>query len=316
MNKIKNHIWNPIKKRLINLSYLPEKIMLQLYYDAADHKYPFPDKLFQKWDYWIFNKKRLSFKNPQTYNEKLQWLKYYYRNPAYIPLVDKYEVRKFVEEKVGSEILIPCLGIYEKWDDIDFSKLPNSFVIKCTHDSGSVVICKDKNNFDFDSARKKIERGLSQNQFYKSREWCYKNVKPRIIIEEFLENDDGTSIIDYKFMCFDGVSKVVDILRGKNRNETVEETYFDIDLCPYKVTQGHPNISVEIKKTSIYEKMVEYATILSENIPHVRVDFILVNDKIYFTELTFFNSGGRCPFNPESFDYFLGGCLNLPPKMR
>lgn len=290
--------------------------MLQMYYDAADHKYPFPDKLFQKWDYWILSKKKLDLKNPKTYNEKLQWLKYYYHDSQHIHLVDKFEVRKFVTEKVGADVLVPCLGIFNKWEEIDFNALPDSFVIKCTHDSGSVVICRNKSDFNFDYARERIEHGLSQNHFYKSREWAYKFVKPRIIIEKFVENNDDSTLIDFKFMCFDGEPKVVDVLVGKNRAEGVQETYFDMDLNPFQATQGHPLISMKIEKPEFYDKMVEYAKVLSSGLPHVRVDFMATKDSFYFTELTFFNSGGRYPFDPESFDEYLGGFLNLPLKKR
>jgi len=304
-----------IKRLLIKLSYMPEKVMFRLYYACAHNKLPCPDKLFQKWDYWIFNKKKLNFKNPQTYNEKLQWMKYYYRNPAYTPLVDKYEVRKFVEEKVGADILVPCLGIFDKWDEIDFSKLPNAFVIKCTHDSGSVVVCRDKNNWDIEAAKKKIEFGLGRNQFYLSREWPYKNVKPRIIIEEYLSNKDGSSLVDYKFMCFDGKPEVIDVLTGKNNDEPNGDNFFDLDWNLMKVYQA-PNTPYTLNRPVNFDKMVEYSKILSKGFPHVRVDFLQADDKLYFTEMTFFPAGGRQPFDPEEYDYYLGSLLKLPPKMR
>lgn len=307
----------PLKKWLIKIQYIPEKIKLKIYYLASQGKIPFPDKAFQNMDYKLFNNgKKINFKNPQTYNEKLQWLKYYYRDPRLTPLVDKYEVRKYVKEKVGDEILVPCLGIYDSWEEIDFESLPDRFVVKCTHDSGSISICRDKKTWDKNEAEKIIKNGLGRNQFYLSREWPYKNVKPRIIIERYLENEDKSSLIDYKFYCFDGEPVIVDVLTGKNREEGVRENFYDMNWNLYEVTQGHPNTDYDLPKPFNYEKMIEYAKILSKGFPHIRVDFIEENDKLFFTELTFFSAGGRIPLEPESFDEWLGGFIKLPDKIR
>lgn len=176
--------------------------------------YRMDDKEYLKILYEIVMGKRLELDNPQTFNEKLQWLKLYDRNDEYTKMVDKYEVKKYVEDKIGKQYIIPTLGVWDRFEDIDFDKLPNKFVLKCTHDSGGVVICKDKNLFDRKLAQKKINKNLKENFFWQSREWPYKNVKPRIIAEEFLENKSKEEIVDYKYYCFDGKPKVQIVLKN------------------------------------------------------------------------------------------------------
>ncbi len=166
-----------------------------------------PDELYLKIYYWLRINKKLNLDNPKTFNEKLQWLKLYDRNPAYVNLVDKYEVRKYIAEVIGKEYLIPLIGVWDKFEDINFSKLPNQFVLKCTHDSGGIVICTDKSKLEFEVARKKINNSLNRNYFYHAREWPYKDIKPRIICEEYMVNGSGKELKDYKFMCFNGEVK-------------------------------------------------------------------------------------------------------------
>lgn len=316
-SKIGKLIPKPLKNLLIRISYLPEKIFYFFYRNGATNKIHIPDKMFQRMDFWVFNKKWLSFKNPQGFNEKLQWMKYYYRNPEYTKLVDKYEVRKYVESKVGSDILVPCYGVFDKWEDIDFDKLPNEFVIKCTHDSGSVVICNDKSNFDFDAAKEKIEKWLNRNQFYLSREWPYKNVKPRIIIEKYLANSNGDDSVDYKFFCFNGTPKMIDILSDRHSSTGMHEDFYDMNWQAYDVQKDRfPRCNHKLEKPDCFDRIKEIAEILSQGFPHIRVDFFVVEGKPYFTELTFYMDCGRIPFNPESFNLWLGEQLTLPPKMR
>lgn len=169
--------------------------------------------------------KECNFDNPQTYSEKLQWLKIYDRNPLYTQLVDKYEVRKFIEERIGSEHLIPCLGVWNHFDEIDFNKLPNQFVLKCTHDSGGLIICKDKSTLDLKQARKKIEHCLKRNYFLNHREWPYKDVKPRIIAEEYTVDESGYELKDYKIFCFNGEPKAMFI--ATDRGTDTKFDFFD-----------------------------------------------------------------------------------------
>ena len=190
-----------------------------------------PDKLYLKYKFYKKMKKQLNLDNPQTFNEKLQWLKLYDRNPEYTRMVDKYEVKKYVAEKIGEEYIIPTLGVWNKFEDIDFEELPNQFVLKCTHDSGGVVICKDKSTFDFNAANKKLTHCLKRNYFWKGREWPYKNIKPRIIAEQYIAED----LVDYKFMCFSGEVKCSFICTNRFSTQGLHVTFFDREwnLLPF-----------------------------------------------------------------------------------
>lgn len=317
MSSVGKIIPRPIKKGILWVARRPEKIKNKIYQAAAHGKIPFPDKAFQKWDYKIHSGKKLSFKNPQTYNEKLQWLKYYYRNPLQTQLVDKYEVREYIKERFGEENLTKCYGVYDKWEDVDFSKMPEQFVVKCTHDSGSVYICKDKSKFDYDKCKEIITSGLKRNQFYLSREWPYKDVKPRIMIEEFLHDDSSDDLIDYKFLCFDGVVRRVFTISDRQKNHGGPyEDFFDLRWKSLPIKHTYDNAKNPPPKPIHFDRMVECATILSEGLPHVRVDFFEANGKMYFGEMTFFDSGGRKPFTPDSVDREMGEWIILPTAIR
>ena len=316
MSKVGGVIPKPLKSALLWIVRRPEKIKVKIYQAAAKGKIPFPDKAFQKWDYKIHSGKKLSFRNPQTYNEKLQWLKYYYHNPLQTQLVDKYEVREYIKERFGEENLTKCYGVFDKWEDIDFSKLPNQFVVKCTHDSGSVYVCKNKNDFEYDKCKKIITSGLNRNQFYLSREWPYKNVKPRIMIEEFLHDDKTDDLIDYKLMCFSGkVRRLYTVSRRETESGPYED-YYDISWNHLPIKHHYNYSDNPPTKPSNFDKMVFCAEVLSKDFPYVRVDFFDVNNKMYFGEMTFYPSGGRIPFSPEEVDKEMGEWIILPPKRR
>ena len=271
-----------------------------------------PDKPYLKIKYYLCCKERLSFKNPKTYNAKLQWLKVYDRNPAYIPLVDKYEVKKIVGEKIGEEHIIKTYGVWERFDEINFDELPEQFVLKCTHDSGSVSICKDKSSFDFDKAREKIERALKFDVFKDGREWPYKNVKPRIIAEAYMEDSTVGELRDYKFFTFGGVPRYVHIV--SNRQNPNEETYgdfFDMDYQHVELTIGHNNAPIPPQKPVNFEKMIEFAKLLSQGTKQLRVDFYEVDGQLYFGELTFFHDSGFGDILPESWNLKLGNLIDL-----
>lgn len=270
-----------------------------------------PDKLYLKLKYRIYMGKKLNLKNPSTFNEKLQWLKLYDRNPLYTKLVDKYEVREFIKEKIGEEYLIPILGVYNGFHEIDFSKLPDKFVIKCNHDSGGIVICKDKNNFDLESARKKIEWSLNHNYFYNSREWPYKNVKPKIIIEEYMEDNETHELIDYKFMCFNGEPKIIFSCTERFSEEGLKITFFDKSWSKLPFERHYPSSKKKVKKPYNFDKMIEFARCLSNSIPFVRVDFYEINGKLYFGELTFYPGSGLEEFTPLKWDYKIGNMIDL-----
>lgn len=275
-----------------------------------------PDALYLKIAYRAYHGESLNLEKPVSFNEKLQWLKLHDRNPAYTSMVDKYEVKKYISEIIGEEYVIPTLGVWEKFEDIDFDSLPEQFVLKCTHDSGGLVICKNKSDFDIETAKKKINKSLRKNFYYTAREWPYKNVKPRIIAEKYMEDIEAGELIDYKFYCFSGEPKLMFI--GTERyigDGPVKFDFFDMNFGHIDLTiEGHANAKVLPKKPQNFEKMKQFCMILSKDIPHVRVDFYEVNGKLFFGELTFFDSGGYQTFNPKDWDFILGSYINIPEK--
>ena len=273
-----------------------------------------PDILYLKYRYKKIFHKKLNLKNPQTYNEKLQWLKLYDRNPKYTKMVDKYEVKQYVKNIIGEEYIIPTIGIYNEWSEIQFDKLPNQFVIKCTHDSGGISICKNKRKFDFAKAQKTIEQSLKSNFYYVSREWPYKNLKPRIIVEKYMEDSITKDLRDYKFFCFDGKCKLMFIASDRQKDTDTCFDFFDEKFNHLPFTNGHPNAKITPKKPVNFEKMIDLAEKLSVNIPQVRIDFYEINGNIYFGEITFFHWGGFVPFVPDEWDYILGNYIKLPKK--
>lgn len=250
-------------------------------------------------------------KNPKTFNEKLQWLKLHDRNPLYTKLVDKYEVKNYIKDVLGEEYIIPTIGVYDSFEDINFDELPNEFVIKCTHDSASVIICKDKNNFDLLECKKKIDNAMKRNYYYGGREWPYKNVKPRILIEKYMCDDKLQELRDYKFFAFDGRVEYfkVDFDRFTNHGANYydkNKNLTDIGevVCP-------PNFDKKIEFPKTIDKMIELASKLSENIPFVRVDFYDVNGHIYFGEMTFYPASGYGKFIDEKWDDKLGSLIDI-----
>ena len=256
---------------------------------------------------------KFNFEKPTSFNEKLQWLKLYDRKPEYTRMVDKYEAKKYVADKIGEQYVIPTLGVWDKFEDIDFDSLPNQFVLKCTHDSGGLVICRDKSTLNLQFASKKIKKGLKQNYYWSCREWPYKNVKPRIIAEQYMEDEKTSELRDYKFFCFDGEAKLLFI--ATDRQTEGEETkfdFFDMEYNHLPFTNGHPNAKVPPEKPICFDEMRALAEKLSAGIPHLRVDFYEVNGKVYFGELTFFHWSGMKPFEPEEWDEIIGGWIKLP----
>lgn len=259
--------------------------------------------------------REIDLDNPQTFNEKLQWLKLNYRNTLYTKLVDKYEVKDYIAGKIGEQYVIPTLGVWESFEDIDFNSLPDSFVLKCTHDSGGLVIVKDKSRFDKEAAKKKIDASLKNNYYYQSREWVYKDVKPRIIAERYLEDSKTGELRDYKFFCFDGEVKAMFIATERQKEgEEVKFDYFDADFNHLPFKQEHENAAVIPEKPVCFDEMKKLASVLSQGIPEVRVDFYEVDGKVYFGEMTFFHFGGFMPFRPEEWDYTFGSWITLPEK--
>ena len=275
-----------------------------------------PDKLALKILYKNVFYKKLNLKNPQTFNEKLQWLKLYNRNPLYTTLVDKYAVKEYVANIIGEEHIIPTLGVWEKFDDIDFDVLPDKFVLKCTHSSGDIVICKDKNAFDKAAAKKKLENFLKKDIYKIGREWPYKNVPRKIIAEKYMEDEIYHELRDYKFFCFDGVCKCFKV--DFDRFIKHRANYYDKEkkLLPFGEKAYLPDIEKKIELNQNIDEMIGLSEKLAKNFSFLRVDFYNVNGKIYFGELTFYPTSGFGKFTDENGDRLLGDWITLPKKRK
>lgn len=252
----------------------------------------------------------LDLEHPKTFNEKLQWLKLYDRKPEYIQMVDKYEVKKYVADKIGEDYIIPTLGIYDTFDEIEFDKLPQQFVLKCTHDSGSVVICKDKDKFDRKVVGEILNSKLQRNFYWVCREWPYKNVKPRIIAEKYMSDESNEELKDYKFFVFNGKVKLIQV--DYDRFKIHKRNLYTTNWEYIEASIMYPNDPTrKIKRPQGLEKMIELSEKLSEGIPHVRADFYSIEDKVYFGELTFYHGGGYEKFRPVQLDVKLGEMIKI-----
>lgn len=273
------------------------------------------DKTYLKYMYRVHFGKKLNLKDPKTFNEKLNWLKLYNRDPKQIKLVDKYEVKKYIADTIGEEYVIPTLGVYDSFDEIDFDALPERFVLKCTHDSGSTVICRDKAKFDVEAARKKLTRKLGMNLFWHGREWPYKVVKPRIIAETYI-TFDGDAPEDYKFFCFDGDVKCFKVDYDRFKGHRANYYTPDGELMRFGEVVCLPDFERDIKMPKMKDEMISLAKRLSVGHPFLRVDFYELDKKIYFGELTFYPASGFGPFTPEEWDTKLGEWIKLPSKTK
>nr|WP_301183545.1 ATP-grasp fold amidoligase family protein [Limosilactobacillus fermentum] len=260
--------------------------------------------------------KPLNLDNPQTFNEKLQWLKIHNRKPEYTTMVDKYAAKQYVADKIGSQYIIPTLGVWDHFDDIDFDALPDQFVLKCTHDSGGLVICKDKSRLDKKAAKRKIEYYLRRKYYYVHREWPYKDVKPRIIAEKYMTNGSSEELSDYKFYCFDGAVEFVMINSDRNSDKPTKADYFDRDFNWLDFTWGYQHAEIRPQKPKEFDEMLEIAEKLAKGLPHIRVDFYDCNGQIYFGELTFFDGSGFDKIEPLEWDYKIGKMLKLPTSLK
>lgn len=292
---------------------------------AADKNYRFlflsgrgklahmPADKFLKRKYEIKMGKKLNLENPVDYTEKLQWLKLYDHRPEYTVMVDKYEAKSYVSQRIGEQYVIPLLGVWENADDIDFSVLPAKFVLKTTHDSGALVICKDKKTLDIDAAKKKLNYFLKRSYYDCNREWPYKNVKPRIIAEVYMEDSTYQELRDYKFFTFGGVPKVLYIAQGRGKGEATVADFFDMDFNHLPFTIDHDMADVPPEKPACFEEMKRLAAILSEGTPQLRVDFYEVDGRVYFGEMTFFHCSGMEEFHPKEWNKIFGDWVVLPP---
>lgn len=272
-----------------------------------------PDALYLKIMFRLKMGYCLDLKTPKTFNEKLQWLKLYNRKPEYTLMVDKFEAKRIATRILGKEYAIPTIGVWDKFDDIDFSLLPDSFVLKSTNGGGGggVVICRDKNVFDKSSAAKRLNSSLKTSIYKHLKEWPYKNVKPRILAENFMVDESG-ELRDYKFYCFNGEPKVFLVASERFSRHRTYFDYFDMDGNHLPFTQGGENNPVLPKLPSNFEKMKTIAQKLSQGIPHVRIDLYSVDEIVYFGEFTFFDSSGFEKFTPNEWDEKFGEWIKLP----
>ena len=274
------------------------------------------DEAFIKINYFLCIGKKLDLNNPITYNEKLQWLKLYNRREEYIPWVDKETAKEKAAKLIGEEHIIPTIAVYDSFDEIEFDKLPDQFVLKTTHDSGGVVVVSDKSKFNKKKARLRLNVSMKRNFFYAGREWPYKTIKPRIIVEQYMVDESGFELKDYKFFCFDGEPKALFIATDRTiPGEEVKFDFFDMDFNHLDIVNHHPNANHAIEKPENFDEMIVLAKKLSKGYPHVRVDLYHINGQIYFGELTFFHFGGVHKFEPEEWDYKFGEWLTLPEKV-
>lgn len=259
----------------------------------------------------------IDLENPQTFNEKINWLKLYDRNPEYSIIVDKYAVKQYVSDRIGAEYVIPLIGgPWYNFDDIDFDILPHQFVLKTSHDCGGVFVCKDKSSFDKEKARKFLMEHLNRDYYLTGREWPYKNVKPCIFAEKYMaDGGDSDQLTDYKFFCFDGQVKAMFVATDRTLiDEETKFDFFDENFNHLPVLQGHPNATKMIECPPTFERMKYLASILSKGFPELRVDFYNAGNQIYFGELTLFHFGGFTPFVPAEWDTIFGDWIKLPAK--
>lgn len=312
MNKFKKFFYYLLNNR--------RAIKLVLLYKFAKF---YSDEKFLKKLFRIRMGYELNLDNPQTFSEKLQWLKLYNRKPEYTQMVDKFGVKEYVANIIGEEYIIPTLCVWDRVEDIDWDALPNQFVLKCTHDSGGLVICKDKATLDIQKATKKLKKSMQRDYFYDNREWPYKNVKKRIIAEKFIEVQGHQDIPDYKFFCFNGEPMYCQVIRDRNTKETID--FYDmkwnhmpfVGLNPVAKNVLEPilrNGLQPVVKPLHLDNMIAVCKKLAKNIPFSRIDLYVVEDREYFGEITFYPMSGMGGFHPQEWNYTFGSWIKLPQK--
>lgn len=271
-----------------------------------------PDRIYLQIVYFKHFRRFINFNNPKTFNEKIQWLKLNYRNEEYTKLLDKYRVKQYITKLIGEEYVIPTLGVWNNVDDIDFKSLPEKFVLKCNNDSGGIVICKNKKDFDEAKAKSFLKERLKNNGYWYGREWPYKNVKPCIIAEKYMEDSISKDIKDYKFFCFNGSMEFFDI--DIDRFIEHRANYYDRNgnFLPFGKTYCPPDYTKKIEMPKNLDKMIELAETISHNTVLSRIDFYEIDGQVYFGEITFYPGSGFSPFTDEKWDYKLGDMIDLP----
>jgi len=274
-----------------------------------------PDKMYLQcyWRERLPECGELNLENPQTFNEKLNWLKLYDQNPIYSTLADKIKVKEYVAKIIGENHVIPTIKTYKTGEEIDLDVLPNQFVIKCNHDSGSFIVCKDKKQLDIKKVSSFLNEKLSYDYYTKNREWPYKNIERRILAEKFVEDDTFEDLVNYKFLCFNGEPKLMYITV---KTDDIWENFYDMDFKPVDISYGRRKYDKPIEKPSQFETLKEFARKLSKDIPFIRVDFYIIKGNVYFSEYTFYDWGGFAKVAPEEWNKQLGDWIVLPSKKK
>lgn len=302
-----------LRRQLIQNGVAEDKIREYQYHEYAERlpESEYPEEI--KRIYEQASGKKLDYNNVRTFNEKVQWLSAYDRNPLKTKLADKYAVREWVGKLIGSKYLIPLLGVWDRFDEIDFSVLPSSFVLKCNHGCGYNIIVRNKDEFDIENAKIKIEKWMKENYAFKAYfEPHYKNIIPKIICEKYLENNNS-NLYDYKFHCFNGRPEYVYIVKNRNKEEKVKERNYDIKWNPQEFTYNNNSLEELIdEKPEKLDEMISIAEKLSADFKYVRVDlYYLNNNEIKFGEMTFTPCGGMAKWNPEKYDIIMGEKIRL-----
>ena len=268
------------------------------------------DKAFVEKEYFLNTGEKLNLVHPQKFNEKLQWLKLYDHNPQYTIMVDKYRARQYIKDVIGDQYLIPLLGVWEKPDEIEFDLLPNQFVLKCNHNSGTgMCVCKDKNRIDISKIKRELRKGLREDYYSVHREWPYRDVQRQIIAEKYMVDEGGDVLTDYKFFCFNGEPRVMYISNDGAENPRTD--FFDMEFNHLPIIMKDPNSEQLPKKPQNFELMKELAEKLSEGIPFLRTDFYEINWDVYVGELTLYHNAGLSHIEPEEWSYKLGSYIDL-----
>lgn len=276
-----------------------------------------PDEAYLKRKFRLKLGYEPDLEHPRTFNEKLQWLKLHDRKPAYTVMVDKYAVKDYVAERIGKEYVIPTIGVWDRAEDVPFDSLPDRFVLKCTHDSHGLVICRDKKTLDVPAAVKKLDRALDTDYYLRFREWPYKHVKPRIIAEEYMEDESGAGLRDYKVLCFGGEPKLIELHQDRFTDHSSQD-FYDTDWKLQTISQSgvekYRRTAEPFPRPEKLEEMLALSRRLAQGIPHVRADWYIVRGQLYFGELTFFDGSGFVPFDDPRDDEMLGSWITLPEK--
>lgn len=270
------------------------------------------DEMYVKLRFFCCIHKRLNLKNPKTFNEKLQWLKLYGYKPEYALMADKYRVKEIVANKIGEQYVVPCYGTWKNVDEIDFSSLPEQFVMKCNHDSGgNFGICKDRSTFDFEKVKQRLKGSLLHGYYWPGRDKQYRDIDRLVLAEKYLDDGRDCGLQDYKFWCFNGEPKVMYITNKPVGGGIIYENFYDMNFTPMFIVHGYKRYTPEYDKPDGFDEMKRLASVLSVGVPFVRVDFYNVNGRVYFGEYTFFDWGGFQPFAGK-WDEKLGEWLTLP----